>query len=54
MVPVVVTFLPSIIRMIRSRITRWAGCVADIGEKKNAHRILVVKPEGKRTLGGFR
>jgi hypothetical protein len=30
---------------------RWIGHVARIGAKKNASRILVGKPEGKRTLG---
>jgi hypothetical protein len=30
---------------------RWAGNVARIGEKRNAHRLLVEKPEGKRPLG---
>jgi hypothetical protein len=30
---------------------RWAGHVARIGEKKNAYRILVGKPEGKTILG---
>jgi hypothetical protein len=25
----------------------WSGYVADLGEKRNAYRILVVKPEGK-------
>jgi hypothetical protein len=39
---------PSIIRMIKSRRMRWAGHVARIGEKINAYRILVGKPEGKR------
>jgi hypothetical protein len=29
----------------------WAGHVARIGEKRNAYRILVGKPEGKRPLG---
>jgi hypothetical protein len=28
----------------------WAGHVARIGEKRNADRILVGKPEGKRPL----
>jgi hypothetical protein len=27
---------------------RWAGHVAHMGEKRNAYRILVGKPEGKR------
>jgi hypothetical protein len=30
---------------------RWAGHVACIGEKTNANRILVGKPEGKRPIG---
>jgi hypothetical protein len=30
---------------------RWAGHVARRGEKKNAYRLLVGKPEGKRPLG---
>jgi hypothetical protein len=37
--------------MIKSRRMRWAGHVARIGEKRNAYRILVGKPEGKRPLG---
>jgi hypothetical protein len=40
----------SIIRMIKSRRMRWAGHVARMGEKRNACRILVGKPEGKRPL----
>jgi hypothetical protein len=30
---------------------RWAGHVAQVGEKRNAYRILVGKPEGKSPLG---
>jgi hypothetical protein len=37
--------------MIKSWRMRWAGHVAYIGEKRNADRILVGKPEGKRSLG---
>jgi hypothetical protein len=37
--------------MIKSRRMRWAGHVARIEEKRNAYRILVGKPEGKRPLG---
>jgi hypothetical protein len=33
---------------------RLAGNVALKGEKRNAFRIFVRKPEGKRTLGRFR
>jgi hypothetical protein len=42
---------PSIIRIITSRRMRWAGRVARRGEKRNAYRLLVGKPEGKRPLG---
>jgi hypothetical protein len=42
---------PSIIRMITSRRMRWAGCVAGMGEKRNAYSLLTAKPEGKRPLG---
>jgi hypothetical protein len=41
---------PSIIRMMMSRM-RWAGHVERMGEKRNAYRILVGKPEGKIPLG---
>jgi hypothetical protein len=41
---------PNIIRMIKSRRMRLAGHVARMGEKRNAYRILVGKPEG-RPLG---
>jgi hypothetical protein len=44
-------FSPSIIRMIKPRRMRWAGHVARMGAKRNAYRILVGKPEGKRPLG---
>jgi hypothetical protein len=42
---------PSIIRLISSRRMRWAGHVALMREKRNAYRLLVGKPEGKRPLG---
>jgi hypothetical protein len=45
---------PDVIRMIKSRRRRWAGYVARLGEKRNSHRILVGKPEGKRPLGRAR
>jgi hypothetical protein len=40
----------STIRMIKSRRMRWAGHVARMGEKRNAYRISVGNPEGKRPL----
>jgi hypothetical protein len=42
---------PSIMRIIKSRRMRWAGHVVRIGEKRNAYRLLVGTPEGKRPLG---
>jgi hypothetical protein len=45
---------PSVIRIIKSRRMRWAGHVARMGEKRNACRLLVGKPEGRRPLGGPR
>jgi hypothetical protein len=36
---------PSIIRMVKSKMMRWAGHVTRIGEKRNAYRMLVGKPE---------
>jgi hypothetical protein len=42
---------PSIIRIIKSTKMRWAGHVARMGEKRNAYRLLVGKPEAKRPLG---
>jgi hypothetical protein len=41
---------PNVIRMIKSRRMRWAGHVARMGQKRNAYRILVGKPEGRRPL----
>jgi hypothetical protein len=41
----------SIIRLIKLRRMRWAGHVARMGKKRNAYRVLVGKPEGKRSLG---
>jgi hypothetical protein len=41
---------PNVIRMIKSRSVRLAGYLARVGETRNAYRILVGKPEGKRSL----
>jgi hypothetical protein len=38
----------SIIRMTKSKRVRWAGQVTRMGEKWNAYRILLGKPEGNR------
>jgi hypothetical protein len=42
---------PSIIRIIKSRRMRWASHVTHMREKRNAYRLLVGNPEGKRPLG---
>jgi hypothetical protein len=42
---------PSIIRMIKSRRMMWAGHVARMEVERNAYRVLVGKPGGKRQLG---
>jgi hypothetical protein len=42
---------PNIIRMIKSRRIRWAGNAARMVAKRNAYRILVGIPEGKRPVG---
>ena len=41
---------PNIIMSIKSRRLRWAGHVARMGQSRNAYRVLVGKPEGKRPL----
>jgi hypothetical protein len=41
----------SIIRIIKARRMRWAGNVARMGERRNAYRLLVGKPEGKMPPG---
>jgi hypothetical protein len=40
-----------ITRVIKIRRMRFMGHVARMGEMRNACRIFVEKPEGKRTLG---
>jgi len=42
---------PSIVWVIKSRIMRWAGHVARMGEKRGVCRVLVEKPTGKIPLG---
>ena len=41
---------PNIIRVIKSRRIRWLGHVAHMGERRDAYRVLVGKPLGKRQL----
>jgi len=43
-------FSPNIVRVIKSRIMRWAGNVARMGEERGVYRFLVGKLEGKRPL----
>ena len=42
---------PNINRSLKSRRLRWAGHVARMEQSRNAYRVLVGKPEGKRPLG---
>ena len=42
---------PNIVRMIKSKIMRWAGHVALMWNGKGVYRVLVGKPEEKRPLG---
>jgi hypothetical protein len=42
---------PDIIRQVKSRRIRWAGHVARMGEERKMYKVLVGKPEGKRSLG---
>jgi PAS domain-containing protein len=42
---------PSIIRIMKARRIRWTGHVARMGENRNAYRLLVRKPDGRRHLG---
>jgi hypothetical protein len=46
--------LANIVWMVKSRIMRWAGHVARMGEGTVVHRVLVGKPEGKRPMGRLR
>jgi hypothetical protein len=39
------------IRVMKSRRMKWAGHIARMVEMRNANKILVVKPQGKRQLG---
>jgi len=42
---------PNIIQVTKSRRMRWTGHVACMGERRDAYRVLVGKPEGKKSLG---
>jgi len=43
-----------IIRVIKSSSMGWVGYATCMGEMRNAYKLLVKKPEGKRSLGRFR
>jgi hypothetical protein len=43
-----------IVQVVKSRIMRWAGHVARMGERRVLYRVLVRKPEGKKHLGRTR
>jgi hypothetical protein len=45
---------PNIVRVIKSRRMRWAGHVVRVGERRGVYRVLVGKPEGKRSLWRLR
>jgi len=42
---------PNIVRVIKSRRMRWVGHVARMGEERGVYRVLVGRPEGRRSLG---
>jgi hypothetical protein len=42
---------PNIVRAIKWIRLRWVGHVARMGDRIGVYRVLVGKPEGKRTLG---
>jgi len=39
------------VRVIKSKIMRWAGHMERMGEERGVYRVLVGKPEGRKTLG---
>jgi hypothetical protein len=44
----------NIIRVIKSKRMRWARRVARMGETRNAYKIAVGKPAGKRSIRRYR
>jgi hypothetical protein len=42
---------PDTIRMSKSRRLKWAGHIACIGERRGAYRVLMGKPDRRRSLG---
>jgi hypothetical protein len=41
----------TVIRIIKPINMKWAGHIAPMGKKRNAHGLLMGNPEGKRPLG---
>jgi len=50
----VLFFNVGLIRMIKSRIIKWAGQVARMGDSRGAYKVLVGKPDGRKPLGSPR
>jgi hypothetical protein len=46
-----VLYFPPNIWVIKSKRMRWAGHVANMGERRGVYRVFMRKPEGKRPLG---
>jgi hypothetical protein len=46
--------LPNIVLVVKSRRMRWARQVTRMGEERGVHRVLVGKPERKRSMGRHR
>jgi hypothetical protein len=44
-------YSPNIVTVIKSRRMGWAGHVARVGAGRGVYRVLVGRPEGKRSLG---
>ena len=42
---------PNIVRVIKSKIMRWAGHVARMGDERGVYRVLVEETGGKETTG---
>jgi hypothetical protein len=46
--------LPSTVWVVNSRRMRWAGRVAQMGDERVVHKVLVGRLEGKRPMGRCR
>jgi len=40
---------PKVVRMVKSRRMRWGSHAAHVREIRKAYKILVMKPEGKKS-----